>query len=260
MDATSLDTVDNPLARAVVYRALALGLQMPTVERLSQTGAGDGFLAVTAALRGLDPEHHDPALTHAAARLAALPPPDPASAVASYVRLFGHTARGLVCACETEYGPDNGFHQPQQLADIAGCYLAFGLSPASTSEVRVDHIACECEFMDFLNRKEAVLLAGAGQDLHAQETLEVTHEAGRSFLRDHLARFGCAIATRLAKEDEGGHFGALGELMLAFLHAEAARLGIQTGPTELSVRTEFADDGPIGCASANDLIQIEPES
>jgi putative dimethyl sulfoxide reductase chaperone len=260
-------SVDDALARAVVYRALSLGLQTPTTGRLREIGADDGFTAVTAALEHLWRKGDDSGLTRAAARLAVLTPHDLEATTARFVQLFGHTARGLVSTCETEYGPDNLFHQPQQLADIAGYYLAFGLTPAVATEARVDHIACELEFMDFLNRKQAVWLAGGaiedggrppgGQSDADEETIEATLAAERTFLRDHLGRFGRAFATRVMAEDPDGYFGTLAQVLLAFITDECARVGVNAGPVDLAVRPEVADDTPMACGSADELIQIQ---
>lgn len=250
------DQVDDALARAVVYRTLSMGLQAPTEGRLRQVGARDGFRAVTAALRRLDRPVGRRRLEPAAQRLAALPVPEEEAVAASYWRLFGHTTRGPICACETEYGPDNGFHQPQQLADITGYYLAFGLRPASASDARADHIACECEFMDFLNRKAALLLSNGARWSHGPETLDVTRKAARTFLRDHLGRFGRAFAARVVSDDAHGYFGALGHLLLAFVDAECARLGVEAGPVELAVRPDSIDEAPMACGTADEPIQI----
>ena len=264
---------DAALARAVVYRMLSMGFQPPTEARLVEMGARDGFRAVTAAAQYLDEvnirsgvrlqadltgrQADRAGLASAAARLAALTVPDADVLSASFWRLFGHTTRGLICACETEYGPDNGFHQPQQLADIAGFYFAFGLHPVAATDTRADHIACECEFMDFLSRKQAHLLdqADAGADL--SETLEVTEMAERSFLREHLGRFGRAFAARVATEDGDGYFGALGRLLLAFVDAECARVGVEAGPVDLIVRPEEIDETPMACGTADELIQVQ---
>src|SRR5262245_34811779 len=101
---------------------MSLGFQAPTSERLAQLGAGDRFKVLGTAVDRLEqtPEHRS--LRRAVAQLAVIGPPSTGEAAGSFVRLFGHTARGPVCACETEYGPDNGYHQPQQLADVAGYY------------------------------------------------------------------------------------------------------------------------------------------
>jgi putative dimethyl sulfoxide reductase chaperone len=245
--------IDAALARAVVYRALSLGFQMPTAERLSLMGARERFATVAAALTEIN-RSADGAQESVAPRLASFHAPDAGALTASFVRLFGHTTRGLVCACETEYGDDNQFHQPQQLADIAGYYLAFGLRPVLASDARADHVACQCEFMDFLNRKEVRLLTSDAVD---DETLDATRNAARSFLRGHLGHFGRAFATRLMIADGGGLFGHLGALLSELLDTECRRLAIAGGPVDLIVRPEVEDDAPMACGTASELIQIQ---
>jgi TorA maturation chaperone TorD len=239
-------STDEALARAVVYRALSIAFQAPSEARLDRIGARRGFPVLKSALNVLG-----------------LPPiavqPDEA-ADATYWRLFGHTTRGPICACETEYGPDNGFHQPQQLADINGYYLAFGLQPGAASDLRADHIACECEFMDFLCRKEALLTSTATEPPAAEtlETLETTRQAERTFLRDHLGRFGRAFGTRVAAQDPNGYLGAIGRTLALFLDGECQRAGVQAGSVDLAVRPEDVDPAPIACGSGTDeLIQIQ---
>ncbi len=249
--------VDDALARAVVYRTLSIGFQAPTDERLRQVSAREGFGVVIAALRHVDRQAGGRRLEPVVARLATMSVPGVEALAGSFTRLFGHTARGLICACETEYGPENGFHQPQQLADISGYYLAFGLRPLAASDVRVDHIACECEFMDFLNRKEARLLANRSQWADGRETLEVTRHAARTFLRDHLGRFGRAFAIRVAAEDGDGYFGLLGRVLLGFVDVECTRVGAEAGPLDLAVRPDTIDETPMACGTVEELIQIQ---
>ena len=249
--------IDDALARSVIYRTLSVGFQMPTEDRLRQIGARDGFPILAAALEHLDGRTGRPLIASAAAGLRAMTVPGVGALGDAFVRLFGHTTRGLVCACETEYGPDTGFHQPQQLADIAGYYLAFGLQPVVASDTRPDHIACECEFMDFLNRKQAVLLADESRSPDGRDTLEVTAQAERTFLREHLGRFGRAFAARVASEDAHGYFGVLGRVLLALIEAECARVGVAPGPIELVVRPDAADETPMLCGTAGELIQIQ---
>jgi TorA maturation chaperone TorD len=248
--------VDDALARSVIYRTLSVGFQLPTDEGLHRIGARDGFPVLVAALHRLDEGTGRPLLDAAAARLRTLTVPNVGALADTFFRLFGHTARGLVCACETEYGPDTGFHQPQSLADISGYYLAFGLRPPAAADARLDHIACECEFMDFLNRKQAVLIA-TGSAAPDDDTLQVTREAERTFLREHLARFGRAFAARVASEDADGFFGALGGVLRGFIEAECTRVGVVAGPIDLIVPPDTPDETPIGCGTANELIQIQ---
>jgi TorA maturation chaperone TorD len=221
-------------------------------------GAADRFATVATALGQLAGRTRREGLVAASARLASLDVAPASLLAGTFVRLFGHTTRGLVCACETEYGADNTYHQPQQLADISGYYLAFGLRPATAANVRADHVACECEYMDFMNRKEALFLATRLDDA---ETLEVVRDASRMFLRDHLGRFGRAFATRVMAEDPDGFFGVLAQVLFELLDDQCRQLGIAAGPIDLVVRPEVADDTPMACGGSceapAELIQIQ---
>lgn len=241
--------VDRALGRAVVYRVLSLGFQMPTNERLHQMGAHDRFGTVAEALGMLRCQP-----SGVARQLTTFAVPDVEILARTFVRLFGHTTRGLICACETEYGADNAYHQPQQLADISGYYLAFGLQAATAADVRADHLAAECEFIDFMNRKEALFLATRPDE---EETLEVTRQASRTFMRDHLGRFGRAFAGRVMIEDPQGWFGVLGAILEEVLEAECRRLEIAGGPVDLVVRPELPDRAPVACGTSSELIQIQ---
>src|SRR5262245_14311615 len=102
MIAAATTIIDALLARAVVYHALSLGFQPPTGARLREMGAGDGFSTVRAALALLE-QASGCELGRVGEQLAATVPADAGDAAARFVHLFGHTARGLVTACETEY-------------------------------------------------------------------------------------------------------------------------------------------------------------
>jgi TorA maturation chaperone TorD len=253
METLSIEALDQVLARAVIFQTLSLAFQAPTMPRLQQMQATTGFGTFRMALAQQDGVRFQ----RLADRLLRVSRPTVGALSGRFVRLFGHTARGLVCACETEYGPANGFHQPQQLADMAGYYRAFGLQPLVAADVRLDHVACECEFMDFLNRKEAVLLS-EGPSADNDEMIAVTRRAERGFLRNHLARFGCALATRVVQEDREEYFGTFGEVLLLVLQSECTRLGIEPGPSDLAVRPEVDDEVPMACGDGkSELIQIQ---
>jgi TorA maturation chaperone TorD len=247
--------IDEALAKAVAYRTFSLAFQLPTDARLREMGAFDGFGSLAEAFGCLDCGADGQRLQASVRRLTSMRIRDVEALETQYWRLFGHTTRGLICACETEYGDENNFQQPQQLADISGFYLAFGLTPPAAMEVRPDHVASECEFMDFLSRKEAWLLATA--EPADADTLTVTREAGRAFLRDHLGYFGRAFAGKLVAQDPEGYFGALGECFLRFLDVSCAMAGVTAGPADLSVRRDLVDDSPMACGSADELIQIQ---
>jgi TorA maturation chaperone TorD len=218
--------VASARARAAAYRAFALAFQPPTEAGLREIGGVDDPMALP-------------------------------SLAAEYWRVFGHTGRGLVCPCETEYGDDNKYQQPQQLADISGYYLAFGLTPIAATGLRQDHVACECEFMMFLNLKQAFFLEQAAAIPDGDETLAITCRAERTFLRDHLGWFGRAFGSSLASAAGGEYYRAWGAQLVEWLDLECARLGVAPGPLALALRPDLADDAPMACGSSGDLIQIQ---
>ncbi|HSB61662.1 MAG TPA: molecular chaperone TorD family protein, partial [Vicinamibacteria bacterium] len=187
-DRTALD-VDAALARSVLFRALTLGFTRPTDESLASLTSREAHTALLGAAGLLDRGRRtaDP-VSPAVRALTEIPAGTTAERRAAFARLFGH-AHAPVPPFETEYGSANAFGQPQRLADIAGCYAAFGLRPAARLDERVDHVACQCEFLDFLSRKEAFVMAsvpaGASGE-EAREQLELVRDAERAFLRDHL--------------------------------------------------------------------------
>lgn len=250
--------IDEALARSVLYHAVAIGLR-PPVEADSRSRFGPiERAAIREAAALLD--------SPASSGEALLPEVETfceraasCDRLVSHARLFGHS-RGLVCPFETEYGAQGAFRQPQELADIAGTYLAFGLRPRDGGDERVDHVACECEFMDFLARKEAFALDSLGtseNNEEARERVATVRETTRSFLREHLGRFGRAFASLLIKEDDGFH-GALGSVLFRFLTQECRRFGLPPGPPSLELRPPVPDDTPMACGrAADELIQIQ---
>jgi TorA maturation chaperone TorD len=231
----------------VLYGALALGLRSPTEksrERLLSARAGS---VLRGAANLIDSGAKGGDLMAAVERLTGSQAEDLEALRILYQRVFGHTARGLVCPFETEYGVQGLFRQPQELADISGYYLAFGLRPRTSAGERGDHAACECEFMDFLNRKEAYALEQGDGPMS-----EETRKAYRGFVRDHLGRFGRVFAGRLMRADSDGLFGALGALLHALLGLEAARLELPAGREMLELRSTAPDGVPMACGGGED--------
>jgi len=259
-EAARLDAAtDLALARSVVYHAVTLGLRPPALESACASFDSAAPETLRAAATLLDA--HAPsgeALLPAVETFCALAP-SLADRRAAHGRLFGHS-RGVVCPFETEYGAEGAFRQPQELADISGTYLAFGLRPPEGGDERVDHAACECEFMDFLARKETYALGSlpASEDQEeVREQLATVQGAARGFLREHLGRFGRAFASLLIKEDAGGFHGALGALLFRFLTQECQRFGLPPGPPSLELRPPVPDDTPMACGRSDPLIQIQ---
>lgn len=177
-------------------------------------------------------------------RWEATPPPAPAELRAAYHRLFGHTARGSIPPYETEYGDDSQFQPQREMSDLAAFFRAFGLVRRPEGRERADHVACECEFMLVLARKEAHAL-----QVDDAAMVEDTRHAARLFLRDHLGRWAPAFGRKLAREDPGGFYGALGRLCAVSVTAECRRVGVTAGPTLLRLRSTETADVPMACGA-----------
>jgi TorA maturation chaperone TorD len=219
--------------------ALALGFRPPSAETAARLLAPEGAAALADAAAWLDQEP-DTAVAPLVRRLAR--PVDLEALTIAYQRCFGHTARGLVPPYETEYGEDSLFQPIHEMSDLAAFYRAFGLTLRGDARERPDHVACECEFLAFLGRKEAYALEKGDAAL-----LEGTRQAIRRFLASHLGRWGPAFGRALAKHDPGGFFGDLGRLATAYVDAECRRVGVPAGPEFLRLRTTADPDVPAAC-------------
>lgn len=260
-EAAGLDTtIDEALARSVLYHALTLGLRPPGEDAARSLSSASGQATIREAATLLDARASSSEALRPAVETLCDRAASPADRLAAHARLFGHS-RGLVCPFETEYGAEGAFRQPQELADIAGTYRAFGLEAVESGDERVDHAACECEFMDFLARKEAFTLGSRRTSEDEEETRErlaTVRDAARGFLREHLGRFGRAFASLLMKEDAEGFHGALGAVFFRFLAQECRRFGLPPGPPFLELRPPVPDDTPMACGRPDDeLIQIQ---
>jgi DMSO reductase family type II enzyme chaperone len=244
MATTAATEADLALCRSALWEALALGLGPPTEAVVARLATPAGARALAAAAAMLDADA--PGLASAAGALGRTRAPRLADLRLAHGRLFGHTARGRVTPYETEYGEDSTWAPQREMSDLAAFFRAFGLVPRAGARERADHVACECEFMLVLARKEA----------HALETGdaamgEATRRAARAFLRDHLGRWAPALGARLAREDPGGLHGALGHLLEAFVTAECRRLGVAPGPELLPLRSSEPDAVPMGCGGGD---------
>ena len=169
---------------------------------------------------------------------------DRSARVTEFIRLFGHTSRGVVPPYETEYGSGGPFSQPQEMSDISGFYNAFGLALDPVRHERFDHICCELEFMCFLCAKQAYTTEIGDND---GETEIVRTQ--RIFMRDHLARFGCTFFMRVKQESSGTWHGAAAELGLRYLEAECHRLNVTAQRAYLPLRPVDDFDVPMACGS-----------
>jgi DMSO reductase family type II enzyme chaperone len=237
----ALSQTERALCRSGLWEALALGFAPPTEETRRRLGARAGAADLAALAAALD-EVEGTRLEPLVAVLAAEPAPTLDELRHACARLFGHTARGAAPPYETEYGEDSLWAPQREMSDLGAFFRAFGLRVAAGARERPDHVACECEFLLVLARKEAL-----ARTLGDTSMWEATHDATRAFLRDHLGRWAPAFGATLARLDAGGFYGALGRLLAAFAVAECRRLGVTAGPELLRLRSTAPDATPMAC-------------
>lgn len=248
-----LAKADLALCRSAIYEALALGFRPPTVETIERLVSEYQNRALVEIAAMLLPNSQNGKMESLTARVRQLSfcadAQDLESLQISYRHLFGHTAHPQAPPYETEYGEEALFQQPQELGDIAGFFSAFGLK-VNTFE-RVDHISCECEFLCFLNRKEAYALEENDAGM-----LQETRRAQRLFLNEHFGRFVPAFTKLLRHEAPESFYAALGNLCHEFARMECTHFNVPLGSELLRLRpTDLADEG-FNCGSGDELIQI----
>jgi len=244
-------TGDIALCRSAMYEALALGFCLPTEETIERVASAEGAGALADAAAVLDSVWGSKLASsvRGLAREVHLE-----SLAALYRRLFGHTARGVVPPYETEYGEESVFQPMHEMGDLAAFYRAFGLEVAPNAHERIDHIGFEFEFLLFLCRKEAYAL-----EQNDFAMLDATRQATRVFLKNHLGRWAPGFGRKLAREDQGGFFGALGLLAAEFVSLECRAAGVTAGPEFLRLRSPEPPDVPMACGSANECLETPSE-
>jgi len=245
------EEVDLALCRSLLYGSLALGFRQPTQETIERLVSAEGVEALADAAALLDAVRGS-ALASSVRGLAR--GCDEESWAAAYRHLFGHTARGFVPPYETEYGEESVFQPMHEMGDLAAFYRAFGLQVSPTAHERIDHVSCESEFLLFLCRKEAYALEQADVPM-----LDATRQAARVFLKHHLGRWAPAFGRKLAREDQGGFYGALGLLTAEFISSECGATGVPAGPEFLRLRSPEPPDLPMGCGPVNGSLPTQPE-
>lgn len=159
----------------------------------------------------------------------------------AYLLTFGAT--GSLCY-ETEYGLPHEYRQSQEMADIAGFYLAFGFKLNGRVRERSDHVAVELEFMHALALKEAYAL-----ETNLPELLDICVDAQRKFLQDHLGRWVGLFAESVAHNSPGSLYVGLAQFTAAFVQADAEKLGVKLDQLELADIQHTPFDPDFSCAT-----------
>lgn len=229
------------LCRSALWEALALGFRAPTAETVARLASPEGARALADVAAALDTVAGT-GIEPFALALAVEPAPTVDTLALAYGQLFGHTARGTVSPYETEYGEDSLWAPQREMSDLGAFFRAFGLRVDTAAHERPDHVACECEFLLVLARKEAYAVAHGDTPMQ-----EATARTARLFLRDHLGRWAPAFGAALVRTSPEGFYGALGQLLGTFTAVECARAGVPAGPVFLRLRSAEPDETPAAC-------------
>ncbi len=201
-----------------------------------------GFLYPDAALkqRLLQDIAAMPAGDAAASALAAL---EHAWAMASEESLMDEYSRlfiggDAVALHETSY---SGTGRSTELADINGFYLAFGFDLRAGQHEVADHLGVELEFYSLLLLKQAYALEQGWQD-----KFEITRDAAKAFLADHLGRWVDSVRERAAARQAAPVYQALFEAAAAAVQRECQTLAVQPAPLMCS-GPDFMQDASFVC-------------
>ncbi len=129
-----------------------------------------------------------------------------------------------------------------RLADVAGFYRAFGMG---VSGERPDHVVAELEFLALALLSEADAL---DDDRHDQA--EITGDAIRMFLRDHIGVWISGWAGRVAAVDELAPWSPYASAAADLVRNEAALRSVipaQSGRALPADAGRFGDEAPLEC-------------
>lgn len=197
---------ERALARATMYRLLALSFSYPVDDVVEQLHALRDVAVVAAEL--IDEPSHE-AVRRLVAGLADV---DRAGLEASYQRVFTLSYSEDCPIHETAFSASHLFQQVHQQADIAGFYRAFGLDADGEQS---DHLAMELEFCYLLALKEA-----HARGLGEQDHVQLCRRASRLFFREHLARWAPLTGGRTIVAGRGTWYESAALALMAFIAAE----------------------------------------
>jgi len=164
--------------------------------------------------------------------------------IAEYDRAFGLVPSREFPPYETEYlANSEPSFRAQQLADVAGYYLAFGLRPGRGLGERADHIALELEFM--------ALLIGLRQRAGSADEAAVCWDAEESFFRDHLAWWVPAFARVLGQKAPDSPYATVARVLAAFLPLERGRFDVDLPHTPRQSLPVTQTEDVTGCAACS---------
>lgn len=136
-----------------------------------------------------------------------------------YHRLF--TTQVACPSCEGSY------HRAERgpvLGDVAAFYAAFQVTPVPL-EGPPDGLKIELTFLQYLALKKAYAMTEV-----LTEEVEITEDAERKFLCDHLGRWASLFVTRLQAVTDDVFYHCAAELLRAWIVLECETFGISPIP------------------------------
>lgn len=159
--------------------------------------------------------------------------------IAAHELLFDRGSGQSVAPYETDYAERPLEEGNCDLPEISEALRSFGLVLDTASHDRIDHIACELEFLSFLTRREAHAIQTGDTAMR-----ESASRAVRLFLQQHLGRFVSDVCARMRILSPGGFHGELASLCAEFVKSEAHDLGVAMGPGTSTAARRSGDPGP----------------
>jgi TorA maturation chaperone TorD len=175
----------------------------------------------------------------------------PADLRAEYDRVFGLVFTRECPTYETEYHPNTDpFFRSQQMADVAGFYRAFGLTPTSARPERPDHIALELDFMAFLLLKKR-LAQTSGEPGAVGEHVQVCDETMRKFFDDHLVWWVPSFAAALRRKAAVGLYCHVARVLAALVPLERSGFGLPPPRFPLQPQMNEQPEEALACAGCS---------
>jgi TorA maturation chaperone TorD len=202
-----MTTDSASLERAAIARLLSIGFSPPDATTVGELGE------LASALSG---DTDDTSLHQLVVALS--DPREAGELPMAFEALFGGQ---VPCPpYEGSYEADP-FRGTRQMADAAGFYRAFGAEPSGPAAERPDHIACELEFLAFLEARRFTAEAVGGAD-----EAEVCADAADAFARSHLARFMVPFCRSVEETTTSSVYRSLARIGARFIAEETDRRGI----------------------------------
>lgn len=218
------------LSRAAAFRVLAGGAMYPDAQ-LKQ----DLLQELSTVIRSASAQNHVPvaALTKLEHAWTVA---DEDSLIEEYSRLF--IGNDAIVPHETAYGNTG---RSAELADISGFYLAFGFDQREDQREVPDYLNMELEFYSLLLLKQAYALVQGWPD-----KFEITRDAAKAFLADHLGRWVTSLCERAAERQAAPAYRVLFETIAELVRHECQTLAVQPAPL-ICGGPDFMQDASFVC-------------